>query len=140
MRALLLAVVVGGATGAAGCVSSQTVYYTPTVGESRLNTDDARSALDQVLGAECARLTAARQETGEARVMLDVARDGLVQRSRIAKGSGDERIDQVIGAVTARLRFDSPQGEFKGETAPGVVKVGYSCSASGAAVATLQVL
>lgn len=125
---------------ASACVTSQSSHFVPTPGEARLTTDEARDALDLLLAPECARLVTDRRETAEARVALEVDRSGTVQRSRIARSTGDERIDQIIGAVTARLQFEAPAGEFRGATAPGNLRVGYSCSAAGAAVATLQVL
>ena len=122
------------AAAAAACVSSTTKYYVPTAGEDRLSTDEVRDRADDLLRIECPRLlgggTAA---TGTARLTVDVGADGAVTRARVRSSSGDQRVDDIFGALAARLQVDPPG---RGPTAARIT-MGYSC-APNEAVTTVQ--
>jgi hypothetical protein len=45
----------------------------------------------------------------------------------IAHSSGDERMDEIFGGLAAQLKVDPP-ANVTGETIPGTLKLGYSCS------------
>ena len=122
----------------AACVTSTTRYYTPTAGDSRLSQDDFRDESDRLLRVECPRLMGSNgNASGQARVRLFIDRSGAAQRAEFARSSGDERLDTMWGGLAARLKFD-PQGEQRSDLEPVIVTVGYSCSANGTAVTTLQ--
>lgn len=120
----------------AACTTS-TTYYVPSAGDPRYGPDGARDELDRLLTLECPRLLAAGREiSNPAKVLLDVAANGEVTRSHVAHSSGDDKVDTMIGAVTARLKFDPLA---TGATGTGELNVGYACSAGGGAVTTLEV-
>ena len=122
----------------AACVTSTSRYFTPTEGDARLTQDDFRDESDQLLRVECPRLMGSTgQASGQARIRLLIDRSGAAQRAQFTRSSGDERIDTIWGALAARLKFDA-QAQQRSDLAPFMVTVGYSCSANGTAVTTLQ--
>jgi hypothetical protein len=123
---------------ALACTTRSTTYYTPSVGEPRLGTDELRAEGDRLLAIECPRLLGRSQSaTAEARLAIDVDRSsGAVSRARLTRSTGDSRIDDLFGALAARLQFDPP-ADAKGTTVSETIGVGYSCSPQ-AAVTTLQ--
>ena len=133
---LLAHLVLGGL--ATACTPRVTTFYTPSEGESRVSTDELRAEGDRVLAIECPRLLGAGQSaTAEAAIVVDVDRaSGAVSRARVERGTGDARIDDIFGALAARLQFDPPS-EAKQPTVSGRIGVGYSCSPQ-AAVTTLR--
>ncbi|HEX2780702.1 MAG TPA: hypothetical protein VHM30_14450 [Gemmatimonadaceae bacterium] len=121
----------------AACVTRTTTFYKPTEGESRLDQDQFRDASDQLLRVECPRLMGnTPSATGQARIRVQYDRSGAVQQSQVLRTSGDERIDTMWGALTARLQFDPQQGQTE-DLRTGIITVGYSC-APNTAVTTLQ--
>ena len=123
---------------ALACTKRVTTYYTPTEGERRLSTDEMRDEGDRMLAIECPRLLGASESaTADGQVAVDVDRaTGAVSRARISRSTGDTRIDDIFGALAARLDFDPPAGA----TSPMVTErigVGYSCSRQ-SAVMTLS--
>jgi outer membrane biosynthesis protein TonB len=122
------------------CVTTTSTAYLPTPGQPRLSVDDARDEVDALLRTECPRLVQAGKPSQEARVTVDVGPTGDVARARLTTSTGDEQIDKIFGGVAARLHFLPPEpGALKGPTAPGHLRMGYSCSAN-AAVVTIQLL
>ena len=122
----------------AACVTSTTRYFTPTEGDPRISQDDFRDESDQLLRVECPRLMGSSgQASGQARMRLLIDRSGAAQRAEFTRSSGDERIDTMWGGLAARLKFD-PQSQQKSDIEPIMVTVGFSCSANGTAVTTLQ--
>ncbi len=59
---------------------------------------------------------------------LTVNRQGEVTRAQLDRSSGDKRVDEIFGTLTAMLQFDPPTG-MKGETVTVPTDVGYHCSA-----------
>jgi TonB family protein len=126
------------ALAAAGCVTSQTLYYVPTAGDSRLNTAQMKDQSDAFLRSQCPRLLEGNSTaTGEARLMAEIDRSGAVQKARIVRTSGDQAMDDIFGALVARLQFDPPSN-MNGETGSHPIYVGYSCSPE-MAVTTLNI-
>ena len=123
----------------AACVTTTSHYYVPSAGEERLNVDEARDALDQMLGAECPRLMEAKHPSAASNVLVDVDRGGAVVRAQLRNSTGDKRIDDIFGAIAARMHFEAPPANAKGDTQPGRLRIGYSCSAT-AAVSTVELL
>ena len=122
----------------AGCVTTTTTAYLPTPGQPRLTVDDARDEIDALLRAECPRLVQEGKPSQVAHVTVDVNSAGDVASARLPTSSGDEQMDKIFGGVAARLHFQA-SGEMKGPTAPGRLRMGYSCSGQ-AAVATIELL
>jgi hypothetical protein len=120
------------------CATRVTTFYTPSQGESRLSSDELRAEGDRVLAVECPRLLGGSQSaTAEAQIVVEVERaTGAVSRARVARSTGDARIDDVFGALAARLQFDPPS-EAKHPIVSETIGVGYSCSPN-AAVTTLR--
>jgi hypothetical protein len=103
-------------------------YYLPSEDQPRLTTDLMRDRGHNIVRAECSRLLGVRQmATGVAHIRLDVGADGAVRRAMIAHSSGDERMDEIFGGLAAQLKVDPP-ADVRGETIPGTLKLGYSCS------------
>ena len=119
---------------AAACVTTTTKYYLPSEGEDRLSTDEVRERADDLLRVECPRLLGgATAATGTARLTVDVGADGAVTRARVRTSSGDQRVDDMFGALAARLQVDAPE---RGPTTARIT-MGYSC-APNEAVTTVQ--
>lgn len=117
--------------------SHTTRYFVPTPGEERLTVDGGRDQLDELLKVECPRLMQEGKEVSkEGRIMVDVSGGGQVLRASIARSTGDERFDAMVGAVTAKLQFDPPS---TGTSGVGELRVGYACTAT-TAVTTLQLM
>jgi TonB family protein len=115
------------ASTVAGCTSTMR-YYVPSAGDSRLNTIEMKDQSDAYLRPQCPRLLdGGNAATGEARIMLEIDRSGAVRRARVVRSSGDRAIDDIFGALAARLQFDPPTG-MTGETGDHPIYVGYSCS------------
>ena len=109
------------------CTTTQQ-YYLPSDDQPRLTTDLMRDRGHNIVRAECPRLLGVRPTaTGVAHIRVDVAPDGAVRRAMIAHSSGDERMDEIFGGLAAQLKVDPP-ANVTGETIPGTLKLGYSCS------------
>lgn len=122
---------------AATACTATSKFYVPSEGESRLNQHTVREQADQLLALECPRLLEGRiPPTGEARIKLDVARSGAVQRAEVTRGSGDERLDEIFGSLAARLQFDPLPAEA-GDGTTARMRFGYSCG-PGTAVTTIS--
>ena len=97
--------------------------FKATPGQPRLDTDEARQALAREIRPHCARLGPGGA-TGEARLSLYVGTDGGVQIARVVTSTGDRQLDEIIGAVAARLQLPA-----RAEAMPnGGARLGYSCS------------
>lgn len=119
------------------CITRRTTYFTPTAGQPRLSQDDLRDQSDDYLAIECSRLMGTgNSATGQARIRVHYDRSGAVQRAEITRGSGDDQVDTVWGALAARLQFDPQAGQTE-DLRPGILTFGYSC-APGIATTTLQ--
>jgi hypothetical protein len=111
---------------AVACTTTQ--YFTPSEDQPRLTTDLMRDRGHNLVRAECPRLLGVRQSvTGVAHIRVDVESDGDVRRALIEHSSGDERMDDIFGGLAAQLKVDPP-AQVQGETIPGTLKLGYSCS------------
>jgi TonB family protein len=111
----------------AACTTTEQ-YYTPATDQPRMNTDLLRDRGHNLVRAECPRLLGVRQTvTGVAHIKVDVERGGEVRRATIVHSSGDERMDEIFGGLAAQLKVDPPEN-FRGETMPGTLRLGYSCS------------
>jgi TonB family protein len=109
------------------CTTTQQ-YFTPSDDQPRLTTDLMRDRGHNIVRAECPRLLGVRQTaTGVAHIRVDVESDGEVRRAMIAHSSGDERMDEIFGGLAAQLKVDPP-ANVQGETIPGTLKLGFSCS------------
>jgi TonB family protein len=69
--------------------------------------------------------------------MAEIEPSGAVKTARIVRSSGDEAMDQIFGALVARLQFDPP-ANMRGESGTHPIYVGYSCSPQ-YAVTTLNI-
>lgn len=111
----------------AACTTTQQ-YYTPDANQPRMNTDLLRDRGHNIVRAECPRLLGVNNTvTGVAHIRVDVERGGEVRRAAIVHSSGDERMDEIFGGLAAQLKVDPPEN-FRGETMPGTLRLGYSCS------------
>ena len=115
------------ALAVAACSTTQQ-YFVPSEEQPRLTTDLMRDRGHNIVRAECPRLLGVRQTaTGVAHIRVDVESDGEVRRAMIAHSSGDERMDEIFGGLAAQLKVDPP-ANMRGETIPGTLEIGYSCS------------
>jgi TonB family protein len=110
-----------------GCTTTRQ-YFTPSEDQPRLTTDLMRDRGHNIVRAECPRLLGVRETvTGVAHIRVDVESDGEVRRATIVRSSGDERMDEIFGGLAAQLKVDPP-ANVRGETIPGTLQIGYSCS------------
>jgi TonB family protein len=115
------------ASAVVACTTTQQ-YFTPAEDQPRLTTDLMRDRGHNIVRAECPRLLGVRQMvTGVAHIRVDVESDGEVRRATIEHSSGDERMDEIFGGLAAQLKVDPP-ANVRGETMPGTLRIGYSCS------------
>ena len=100
-RALLLAAALG------ACATTKTTFYVPPAGADRITEEELREHADEALHIECPRLLGDRiSASGEAALTLDVAQDGAVSRVRLDGSSGDARLDDILGGLTATLQLE----------------------------------
>lgn len=108
------------------CVTRSSREYLPSADRERFSVNAAQDELDQLMQIECARLlTDRRPESGDARISVDVDGSGTVMRSRVTASSGDQRVDDIFGAVAAQMKFEAPAD---GKPNTGRMRMGYSCS------------
>jgi outer membrane biosynthesis protein TonB len=106
-RTLLIAALVPALTG---CMTSTAKYYVPTAGDTRLDENELRSEAEQLLRVECDRLKGGKTSvSGEGTFVLDVASTGSVQRVKVSKSTGDAALDDIFGALSARLDVEPLQ-------------------------------
>ena len=118
---------------AAACTTT-TRYYVPSQGEARLTSNDVRDQGEALLSTQCPRLlNGGRFATGQARVVTELDRSGTVQRARVTRSSGDQAMDDIFGALVARLKVDPPTGMTK-DVDEHPIYIGYSCSPEMSAV------
>lgn len=138
-RRLSLAVAAGAALALGACVHSVAKYYTPSEGESRMTATDLRDQADQLLSVECQRLLKSDSAAnGAAQYLVEVDRGGAVSRAELKRSSGDAKIDDIFGAMAARLQFEPPQN-MKKDHDDARVEIGYDC-APNVAVSTFRVI
>ena len=119
------------------CVTRTSHEYLPSADRDRFSLNAAQDELDQLMQIECARLlTERRPESGDARLSVDLDASGMVMRSRVTASTGDERVDDMFGAVAAQMKFDAPPD---GKANTGRMRLGYSCSPTATTV-TIQLL
>ena len=88
----------------AACFQSTSKYYVPTAGDSRLDENELRVEAEQLLRVECERLKGGKSSvSGEGTFVLDVSATGSVQRVKVSKSTGDSELDDIFGALSARL-------------------------------------
>lgn len=117
----------------AACTTT-TRYYVPTQGEPRLTPSEVRDQGEPLLELQCPRLLGGgRYATGQARIITDLDRSGAVRRARVTRSSGDEGMDDIFGALVARLQVDPPTGMTK-DVAEHPIYIGYSCAPENSAI------
>lgn len=113
---------------AAAACTTTSKYYVPSEGEPRLSTNALRDRSDELVILQCPRLlNGGNTAMGEARIIVEFDRSGEVQKSRVTRSSGDRPMDDIFGALTARLKVDPPSG-MKGDRTEHPIYIGYSCS------------
>ena len=111
----------------AACTTT-TRYYVPTEGEPRLTPSEIRDQGEPLLSLQCPRLlNGGRSATGQARILTELDRSGAVRRARVTRSSGDRTMDDIFGALIARLKVDPPTGMTK-DVGEHPIYIGYSCS------------
>ena len=119
---------------AATACTSTTRYYVPSTGESRLTPSALRDQGEPLLDTQCPRLlNGGRFATGQARIITELDRSGAVRRARVARSSGDQTMDDIFGALVARLQVDPPTG-MSGDTGEHPIYIGYSCAPENSAI------
>ena len=92
-----------------GCVLKTTRFYTPAAAETRIGLDEMRARANMMLPIECPRVVHGKNSVfATADIALDIDSSGAVQRAQIEHGSGDQVLDDVLGALAAQLRLDVP--------------------------------
>lgn len=110
----------------AACVTVTQRSYFPDLAAGRLAPDDFRARAGALLAAECPRLLgSSRSALGETGFTVVLTGSGAVREAILDKRSGDERIDDVFGALVAQLQVVMTSG---GDDSRAPIVVGYSCS------------
>jgi hypothetical protein len=112
------------AAALAACVHSTSSFYVPSAGEARLDENELRVEADRLLGVECDRLRGTKASvSGEGIFVLEFAATGDVQRSRVSRTTGDKELNDIFGALSARLHVD-PAAPKAGSLR---MRAGYFC-------------
>jgi hypothetical protein len=99
-RVGLVALLVG------ACVSTTTRFFVPSPQNPRYRLDQAPPVLANYVRLQCpAFREAARPDSGEVRLAVDVDSTGNATRAELTKESGDRLLDGVFGTVAAQLIF-----------------------------------
>ena len=89
------------------CVRSTSSYYVPSAGDNRLDENELRVEADRILSVECDRLRGSKASvSGEGTYVLEFAANGDVQRSRVSRSTQDKALDDIFGALSAKLHVD----------------------------------
>ena len=100
---------------AGGCMHATAKYYVPTAGDSRLDENELRVEAESLLRVECDRLKGGKASvSGEGTYVLDVSPTGSVQRVKVSHSTGDAALDDIFGALSARLDLGSVEGKAGG--------------------------
>ena len=127
-------VLVAFAVTLSACMRSTSSYYVPTAGEDRLDENELRVEADKLLSVECDRLLVGKTSvSGEGTFVLDFAATGDVQRSRVSKTTGDKELNDIFGALSAKLHVD-PAEQKAGSLR---MRAGYVCEAD-KAITTIE--
>ena len=126
---IAIAAIVGIAIATA-CVTSTTRFYLPSTEQGTITIDELRDRASALLGIECPRLeNNHRGASGVMEVTAEVDSAGVTERMRVERGSGDKRVDDIIGGLAAQLVLSPvPENGRAG------LAIGYTCSAGSAAV------
>ena len=123
---------------ATGCVIRPPRYYEPASGVPRLTPAELRERVQTLLQVECPRLQGAgRPPSSVTELTLEVDQAGDVRRAAIARSSGDQRVDDIVGSLTAQLRIDDGNGTPPDRGVKSRIDVGYICATS-SALATVE--
>jgi TonB family protein len=118
----------------AGACTTTARYYVPSDGEERLSSYQVRDQGEPLLHTQCPRLlNGGRSATGQARIMTELDRSGNVVRARVTRSSGDQAMDDIFGALIARLKVDPPSGMTK-DVQEHPIYIGFSCAPENSAV------
>ena len=117
-----------------GACTTTARYYVPSDGEERLSSYQVRDQAEPLLNMQCPRLlNGGRSAMGQARIMTDLDRSGNVVRARVARSSGDQAMDDIFGALLARLKVDPPSGMTK-DVQEHPIYIGFSCAPENSAI------
>lgn len=90
----------------AACVTTTTRYFVPSTQNPIYRPDQATPVLAEYVRLQCpAFREAARPDSGQVRLLVDVDTSGFATRAELARSSGDKLLDDVFGTVGAQLVF-----------------------------------
>jgi hypothetical protein len=102
-----------------GCVLKTTRFYTPAAAEARIGLDEMRARANMMLPIECPRVVHGSNSVfATADIALDIDSSGVVQRAQIEHGSGDQVLDDVLGALAAQLSLDAKDAQQASSSQP----------------------
>ena len=88
------------------CVSTTTRFFIPSPQNPRYRLEQAPPVLADYVRLQCpAFREAARPDSGQVRLTVDVDSSGTATRAELTKESGDRLLDGVFGTVAAQLIF-----------------------------------
>lgn len=88
------------------CVTTTTRYFVPSTQNPIYRPEQATPVLAEYVRLQCpAFRQAARPDSGEVRLTIDVDTAGFATRAELTRGSGDKLLDDVFGTVGAQLVF-----------------------------------
>jgi len=116
---------------ALGCVTVTTRAFLPSPQNPIYTPPKAEPVLAEYVRLQCDALRKAqRPDSGTARFVLDVDTLGFTTRAELVRGTGDDMLDGVFGAVAAQLTLDAAPAKRRERLA-----IVYQCTANDAHVA-----
>lgn len=90
----------------AACVTTTTRYFVPSTQNPIYRPEQATPVLAEYVRLQCpAFREAARPDSGQVRLLVDVDTLGFATRAELTRSSGDKLLDGVFGTVGAQLVF-----------------------------------
>jgi len=88
------------------CVTTTTRFFVPSTQNPIYRPEQATPVLAEYVRLQCpAFRQAARPDSGQVRLAIDVDTAGFATRAELTKSSGDKLLDDVFGTVGAQLVF-----------------------------------
>ncbi len=117
------------------CVTTTTRFYLPSTEQGTITEEQLRDQASALLGIECARLHANEPvASGVIVLTAEVDSAGGMRRVRVDHGSGDKRVDDIMGGLAAQLALVPPPEGGRMRFA-----IAYTCSPGSAAVTVEKV-
>jgi hypothetical protein len=118
-----------------GCLHRNLAVFTPAAGLPGLTPAEMRESAESLIRLECPRVLASSPRTwGVATMLVSLDPQGNAHESELEQGTGDGRLDDLLGGLSASLRWTGTNPP----PARARVYLSYSCSPT-TGVSTIRV-